>query len=195
MSYGIKLDDIQKGIEDIIRTDPKMIISFKSKLVTDEMWEYAIAMEPRLFPLCKKKTYRICMLALARDGFYLSDVDPINYTGDQYKSLCRTAVEQNPKAIAIVPKEFQSKDLVAYAYAQDPELMLNEKKLTPSMLESIIDHNPSLIQYVVQPSDELVIRALERDPRVIVYCKNVTEKVRDYLEETYPQYAAMFLHQ
>lgn len=185
--------EIQKKMEDIIREDPRMIVAFRPKMITDELWEYAISLEPSLFTACKVKSYRLASIAISLDGLHLGNIDPIDYTGDQYEKLCNIAVRQNPKAIMLVPKEFRTDELLAYAYAKDPELLLSEKKLTESMLASIIDHNPSLIQYVVDPTDELIIRALRKDPRVIVYFATISDAVKDFYEENYPQYAAMIL--
>jgi hypothetical protein len=190
----LTLEEMQNQMEEILKGDPRMILSFRSKFVTEEMWEYAVATEPSLFPHCKKKTYRLASIALSKDGFHLGNIDPIQYTGEQFKKLCHLAVEQNPKAVVLVPKEFKSDELMAYAYSRDPELLLSEKKLTESMVHSIIDHNPSLIQYVVNPTDEMIISALDKDPRVIVYFSSISDKVKQYYEERYPQYAAMVLH-
>jgi hypothetical protein len=181
-------------MEEVLKTDPRMILTFKSKLVTDEMWEYAIAMDSSLFTACKRKTFRIASIALAVDGLHLGNIDPINYSGDQFAKLCQIAVEQNPKAIVLVPKEFRNDKLLAYAYSRDPELLLSEKKLTTNMVMSIIDHSPSLIQYVVNPTDDMIIHALEKDPRVIVYFQHISPRVREIFEENYPQYASMLLH-
>lgn len=187
-------EEMVEKMEDILRNDPRMILSFKTKLVTDDMWEYAVAMEPSLFAECKRKSYRICSAALATDGLNLEYIDPVNYTGEQYKKLCHMAVQQNAKAIMLVPKEFRTRELTSYAYAADPELLLSEKKLTASMVGDIIEHNRSLIQYVVEPTDEMIIRALTKDPRVIVYFPIISDQVREFYEEHYPQYAAMFIH-
>lgn len=187
-------EEMQVKMEEVLKADPRMILTFRSKLVTEEMWEYAVSMEPALFQECKNKTYRIASSAIMADGFNLEHCDPIKYTGEQYKKLCTLAVRQNPKAIVIVPKEFRSDELLSYAYASDPELILNEKKLTDSMVESIIDHRPSLIQHVVNPTDDMIIRALKGDPRTIVYFPIISDRVRAFYEENYPQYAAMLLH-
>lgn len=187
-------EECLERVDAIIKEDPRMILAFRSKVLTDEMWEYAVAMEPSLFAECKRKTFRVASIAIAGDGLNLEYVDPINYTGEQYKKLCNLAVKQNPKAIILVPKEFRTEELIGYAYANDPELLLSEKKLSEGMVESIIDHNPSLIRFVVEPTDNMIMRALSKDPRVIVYFPVISEAVRDYYEETYPQYAAMLLH-
>ena len=185
--------ELQKKLEDILRDDPRLIVAFRPKMISDELWEYCISMEPALFTECKVKSYRLASIALSMDGLHLGNIDPIDYTGSQYEKLCNIAVHQNPKAIMLVPKEFRTDEMLAYAYAKDPELLLSEKKLTESMLASIIDHNPSLIQYVVDPTDDLIIRALRKDPRVIVYFATISDVVRDFYEENYPQYAAMIL--
>lgn len=190
----LTIKEAQEKIEEVLKNDPRMILTFKSKLVTDEMWEYAIAMDSSLFINCKRKTFRIASIALSVDGLHLGNVDPINYTGEQFERLCQIAVEQNPKAIMLVPKEFRTDKLLAYAYSRDPELLLSEKKLTQNMVISIIDHSPSLIQFVVDPTDDMIIHALEKDPRTIVYFKTISDRVREYYEERYPQYAAMLLH-
>lgn len=190
----LSVEEMNEKMEDIIRDDPRMILLFRSKLITDDMWEYAVAMEPSLFRECKKKTYRISVAAMTADGLNLGEIDPINFTGEQYKKLCEIAVSQNPKAIALVPKEFRTNEMQSYAFATDPELLLSKKKLTADMVEAIIDHNPSLIQYVDSPTDSMMIRALKKDPRVIVYFPIISDDVRAFYEENYPQYAAMLLH-
>ena len=187
-------EELRDKMEAILKDDPRMILSFRSKLVTDEMWEYAIAMDPSLFSECKKKTFSIASIAISTDGLNLGNVNPLNYTGEQYKRLCNLAVKQNPKALMLVPKEFRSSELLSYAYAADPELLLSGGKLTENMIKAILDHNPSLIQYVVDPSDDLIIRALTKDPKVIVYFPIISDKVRAFYEENYPQYASMLLH-
>lgn len=188
-------DELVRHVEAIIRDNPRMITSFRPKLVSDEMWEYAIAMEPSLFPECKKKTYNIASIAISADGFHIGNIDPINYTGEQFSKLCELAVQQNPKSIVAIPKEFRTRNLLAYAYAREPELIMQEKKLTDDMIASIIDHNPSLIQHVVDPTEEIMIHALSKDPRVIVHFTTITPRVLEYFEENYPEYAAMILHQ
>lgn len=190
----LNFETLRQKMEDVLKEDPTMILAFRTKLVTDEMWEYAIAMEPSLFTECKRKTFRISLVAMSADGLHIGNVDPITFTGEQFTRLCEVAVEQNPKAIALIPKEFRTERLVSYAYSRDPELLMSEKKLTSGMVLSIIDHNPRLIQYVVDPTDEMIIHALSKDPRVIVYFTHISDEVRNYFEETYPQYASMFLH-
>lgn len=186
--------EIQEKMAEIVRADPRMILTFKSALVTEELWEYAVNTMPELFPSCKRKTYRISVAAITADGFHLGNIDPLNFTMEQYQKLCELAVSQNPKAIAVVPKEFRTEELSSYAMARDPELLLQKKQLSEDMVTSIIDHNPGLIQYVVDPTDAMIIRALRKDPRVIVYCKTISPAVRDFYEENYPQYAAMLIH-
>ena len=97
-------EKMQVKMEEVLKADPRMILTFRSKLVTEEMWEYAVSMEPALFQECKNKTYRIASSAIMADGFNLEHCDPIKYTGEQYKKLCTLAVRQNPKAVVIVPK-------------------------------------------------------------------------------------------
>lgn len=191
---SLSSEELAQKMEDIIKEDPRMILTFRTKLVTDEMWEFAIAMEPGLFTECKRPSYRIAAVAMASDGFHIGNIDPLLYTGEQFKKLCAIAIQQNPKAIVAVPKEFRTEKLLSYAYSRDPELMLQEKQLSKGMVEAIVEHNPSLIQYVVDPNDDIIITALSKDPRVIVYFTSISDKVRDYFEETYPQYAAMVLH-
>ena len=194
MSSHISLEKIQDQMFEMIKQRPYMILSFKAKLVTDEMWEYAIARDASLFTECKRRTYHMAAIALGQDGFLLGELDPVEYTGEQYQSLCRIAVNQNPKAITMVPKEFRSDELVSYAYAKDPSLLLSEKKLSPEMVNAIIDHNPGLIRYVVDPTDDMMIHALEKDPRTVVYFATISDRVKEFLEERYPQLAAMYLH-
>ena len=188
------LKEVRERMMEVVKQCPSMILAFKSRLVTDEMWEYAIAMEPALFKECKHKTYRLAAVAITLDGFHLGNIDPVNYTESQYENLCKLAISQNPKAISIVPKEFRTDELVSMAYARDPSLLLSEKKLSEDMVISILDHNPSLIRYVVNPTDEMMIHALRKDPRTIVYFATISDTVRAFFEENYPQYAAMYLH-
>lgn len=194
MNSFMSTTETQDRIMEVIKQCPSMILTFKSRYITDDMWEYAIAMEPRLFAECKELTYNLATTALMMDGMNLASIDPIKFTEEQYRKLCRLAVEQNPKAIVAVPKEFRTEELRTYAYARDPSLLLCEKKLDEDMIIAILDHNPGLIRYVVNPTDEMMIKALSKDPRTIVYFATLSDKVKKFFEETYPEYAAMYLH-
>lgn len=186
--------EIKAAVSRVIQTAPDMIFAFKPKFLSPEDWEMAISIKPSLFIKCKVKTPSLCMLAVSIDGFNLEYIDPIEHEYDFYQDLCMTAIAQNPKALIVVPKEFRTKKLLALAYANDPELLISEKRLSPAMVESILEHNPALIQYVVDPTDEMIIKALSLDPKCIVYFKTVSPRVRNYFEEYYPQYASMLIH-
>ena len=172
--------------------NPELILGIRPKYLTDELWEFAISANSSIFQHCKTKPYAICMAALSIDGFNLTHIDPLRYTGEQYQNMCELAVQTTPKALLIVPKEFRSKKMKASAYANDPELLSTEKKLNDGMIKGILDHNPSFIRQVDNPSDDLLIYALGKDPRCIVYFENISPRVRDFFEEHFPQYAAMF---
>lgn len=186
--------EIAELIKHHIQDTPELIFAVKPKFLDPEEVEYAISKKPELFRRWKDKTFNICMVAVSLDGFNLEYINPEEYSEEQYRRLCWTAVEQNAKSIVVVPKDFRSKELKAYAYAHDPELLVSENKVTDSMLESMIEHDPSLIQHVEDPSDELIIKALTKDPRVIVYFRTISSRVKDFFEERYPQYAAMVIH-
>ena len=186
--------ELSELVSKVVRTNPDMIFTFKPKFLVIEDWESAINANPAIFARCKNKTPNLCMIAVSLDGFNMEYIDPAEHTESFYLQLCKTAISQNPKAIAAIPKEFRTKELRAMAYAKDPELMMNEKKLSQSMIEAILDHNPGMIRDVVDPSDDMIIRALSKDPRVIVYFKSISPRVKDFFEEYYPQYAAMLIH-
>lgn len=186
---------IKDVVTEVIQQNPDLIFAFKPKYVSANDWEMAISLKPALFAKCKEKTPHLCILAISLDGFNIEYVDPVEHSETFYMNLCKAAIQQNPKAIVAIPKEFRTRELRAMAYALDPELLINEKKLTESMITSILEHNPSLIQYVVDPTDDMIIKALSMDPRVIVYFKSISPTVKQYFEEYYPQYASMLIHE
>lgn len=186
--------EIAELVKRHIQDNPELIFAVKPKFLHPEEVEYAISKKPELFRRWKEKTFNLCMVALSLDGFNLEFIEPEEFSAEQYERLCWTAVEQNPKSIVLVPKDFRTKELKSYAYAHDPELLLSENKVSESMVESMLEHDPSLIQYVENPTDELIIKALTKDPRVIVYFRTISSRVKDFFEERYPQYAAMVIH-
>lgn len=188
----LKRDEFTHRIMDIIINDPEMIPAFKPKYITDEMWEYCIDKDPSIFIYCKCPSARICFKVLSIDGFYLENIDPTNYSEEIYRKMCRIAIETTPKAYPLIPKEFRNDKLKAVAYSRDPELLLSEKKLTPNMVEEIVLHNPSLIQYVENPPDDLIIKVLDKQPKAIVYFSSLSDKVKEWYDENYPEYASMF---
>lgn len=194
MEELVLTDELKALIEKTVKDNPKIILAIKPKYLTEELWEYAVASSVGIFSACKKKTYGICTVALAIDGMLLGLIDPIHYTGEQYQNLCDIAVMQNPKAYTLVPDEFRTREMIAYVYSKDPEMMLSEKSLSADTVMSVLKRKPSFIQYVVEPTDEMMIVALDADPRVIVYMNRIPDKVRDFFEERYPEYAAMFIH-
>lgn len=183
---------VMEIVRHAVMTNPELILGIRPKYLTDDLWTFAISANHEIFKYCKMKTYSICMTALEVDGFNLEYIDPLRYTGEQYQNMCELAVQTTPRALAMVPKKFQTKKMKAYAYANDPELLSSEKKLTDNMIKTILDHNPSFIRQVDNPSDDLLIHALARDPRCIVYFENISPRVRDFFEENFPQYASMF---
>ena len=186
--------ELAELVSQHLDTAPELIFTVKPKYLTSEDWENAIYKKPELFRRCKDKYYGLCIVALSLDGLNLEFIDPAEYTVDQYDTMCEIAVKQNPAAILLIPKEFRTRELRAYAYSKNPELALKDKKLTVGVVETMLDHNPNLIKDIDHPSDDLIIRALSKDPRVIVYFQTLSPRVKEFFEERYPQYAAMIIH-
>ena len=105
-------DEMLKQMEEIIKEDPRMVLAFRPKLVPDRLLEYAVAMCPELFPHYRHPSYKVATAAIRADGFNLEHIDPVEFSGEQMRKLCFIAVEQTPKAISVVPKEFRTNDLV-----------------------------------------------------------------------------------
>lgn len=174
-----------------IIANPEMVLVVRPKYVTETDWEYAISAQPRLFKECKTKTFSICLAALSIDGMNLEYINPMKYSGSQYAAMCQLAVQTTPKAYLLVPKNFQTEELKAKAMSNDPELLINAEYLSTSAIKSMLDVNPSFIKRFVNPSDDILIYALSKDPRVIVYFPHISPAVKDFFEEHFPQYASM----
>ena len=183
--------DFDSQIMKILNENPEMIMTFKAKYVTEGMWDYCISRNPQLFRECKDPTPKLCYRVLSMDGFFLEDIDPSKYSKEIYTRMCWIALETTPKAFPLIPEKYRTKEMKTYAYSMDPELLLSEKRLTPAMLEEIIDHRPDLIRYVANPTDDLIIRALEKEPKAIVYFTSISDRVRTWYEEHFPEYASM----
>ena len=110
------LEEVRERMMEVVKQCPSMILTFKSRLVTDEMWEYAIAMEPALFKECKHKTYRLAAVAITLDGFHLGHIDPVNYTEFQNVNLSKLAISYNATATILVPTAFRPYQLQPLTY-------------------------------------------------------------------------------
>lgn len=187
------LTNTEQVASEIISKYPEAILMLRPCFVSENDWELAITLKPSLFSKCPSKTVGICMAALSVDGLNLEHIDPTRYEDKAYREMCYTAVEQNPAAIALVPKAFRSRELKGLAYSKDPNLIMGKKLSTETILQ-MIRHRPSLIQDVKEPTDEMIITALSGDPRTIVYFKSISPKVKEFYEERFPQYAAMLIH-
>ena len=111
----------EQRLLEILADDPSMILIFKYKHTTDNMWKICIENEPSLFQFMKTPSEEMILFALSEDGAnikYLKEMG-ISLT----PRMIYTAVKSYPGAIYMIPTELRTTKLREYACNEDPSLM------------------------------------------------------------------------
>ena len=131
---------LKENAKKIILEDPSMFGAIRSSLISADTARYAVYAIPENIYFVKNPCFE----------------------------LCRIAVQGNPKTIRLIPIKFQN-SLRVLACANDPTLIKFFSEWKKSELESIIEQNPSAIQFIDKPSSSLIKYAIQLNPNVALY--------------------------
>lgn len=182
-------EQVQRKLLEIIVNDPEMILAVKQVYLTEDLWKVAIENEPKLFKKVKHPSVSLCYYAVAIDGSNLKHVvKKVRYVKITPK-LAVLAINSCPKALFDIPKEVVDDGLKELAFDKDEKLLAEYTgSVRPEYVQKKVHENPSIIQWIKNPSEEMLIEALNADPCSIVYIKEPSQKIIELMKTKYPQY-------
>lgn len=174
----------EQKILEILADDPSMILIFRYKYTTDNMWKICIENEPSLFQFMKTPSEEMILYALSEDGAnikYLKEMG-ISLT----PRMIYTAVKSYPGAIYLIPPELRTSKLREYACKEDPSLM-KVLPLKREYVEKRLKEDPTLVRFLSNPTEDQLCRAIASDPNICAYVDKFTPRVKQLIKELYPE--------
>jgi hypothetical protein len=175
-----------------IMENPKLITIIKNRYLDDDMLEKCIDAEPTVFRYIKNPSMRIIRAGLIADGGNLAYI-PESCRENLPSEFFIFALQSNLYgAIQYVPEDqlhhgISTEIKEKLIFERDPEIAYKYGvSLREEFLRDRIRYDPSLIKYVVDPSDELKCLALEQDPNIALYFDELTPKMMDVIDRKYP---------
>ena len=172
----------QKLIE-LLTIYPSLIVTFKNKYITDNMWRVAIESEPALFKHMKNPSEEMILFALSEDGVNIKYLKEMGVAITP--KMIYTAVKSYPGAIYLIPKELRTTKLKEFACIEDPSLM-RDLQLRKEFINKRLQTDPRLIRYVKNPTEEQICNSLMSDRNTIIYITEYTPKIKEIIKEIYP---------
>ena len=180
---------MRKMIYDCLVDHPEYIRIIKSKYINDDLIESVMRVEPEIFKYIKHPTLRIINAGLDIDGGNLKYLSQEKIASLPVASF-EIALESNPnEAIKYVPAGILDERAKLRIFNEDPTIIRDNRIAIKeeTLLSSIIE-NPSLIKYVVSPSEDLVCTAIRWDVNVALYYQKLTDKMMDVIDKYWPEY-------
>lgn len=180
------LKDITK---DILTEFPEAIRIIKSKYITEEDWDYALDTDPGLFRYAKYPTLKMCRTAISRDGTNIFKIKNYSdFTEAQFNELIDLAVRTTPSVYCDLERPYQTLARRKMAVSIDHTMIDDVGALPKDFVESIIDEDPSAIQYIRNPDDDLKCIALKSNPNSGLYFGELSPKMVDVINECWPEW-------
>lgn len=174
-----------------IMENPELITIIKNRYLDDDMLEKCIDSEPTVFKYIKDPSPRIIRAALIADGGNLAYI-PENARSHLPVEFYIYAMQSNVYgALPYIPEdllqdEVDDKIKEKLIFDVDPEMVRQYGvRIREDFLRDKIRENPSLIKYVVDPSDDLKCLALEQDPNIALYFDELSPKMMDVIDRKY----------
>lgn len=174
-----------------IMENPELITIIKNRYLDDDMLEKCLDSEPSVFKYIKDPSPRIIRAALIADGGNLAYIPelvrrrlPIEFFILALQSNVYGSLPYIPEELLndVMCDEIKEKLI----FDVDPEMVRQYGvKIREEFLRDKIRENPSLIKYVVDPSDDLKCLALEQDPNIALYFDELTPKMMDVIDTKY----------
>lgn len=186
--------DIRDSIYQLLTMNPFAIQSIKGSYLDDEMWKYAIDLEPTVFQYIdsykKVPSTKLCIYALKADGRNIQYIHPsriTDYMMDIAHQSCPTAhllVADNDDED--IPYEKKGYTVKEHTYIQNMENKMNDSIIAE------LRKNPNMIKDITDPTDEMKAVALISNPDIVLYFDELTPMMAELLEEYYPDICNLY---
>lgn len=185
--------DIRDSIYQLLTMNPFAIQAIKGNYIDDDMWKYAIDLEPTVFQHIdsykKIPSTKLCIYALKADGRNIQYIHPSRIT-DHMLDIAR---ETYPNAHKLIQDDVEDEDNITYisnrkerTYVQNMEDKMN------ATIISELRQNPSMIREIENPTEEMKAVALISNPDIVLYFDELSPTMVEVLEEYYPDIAPLY---
>lgn len=176
--------DREKRLLEVLSDDPSMILIFKNKYTTENMWKVCIENEPSLFQFMKEPSEEMILFALSEDGANIKYLHDMGIT--MTPKMIYTAVENYPGAIYFIPQELRTSRLKEFACSIDPSMM-RELPLRREYVDKRLKEDPSLVRFLSKPTEDQICKAIEANPNICAYVENYTPRIKELIMKLYPE--------
>lgn len=176
-----------------IENDAMALKYISEEYQTEELCLAAIQKNPDSFEYIKKQTSFLCLSAVLKKGMlikYIKDPsselikqaiesDPlsIQYIDNQTDELCNKAMDLNIDSFQFIKTKTFSRCLNAVKKKGELIKYIDNKGLMNIICEEAIKNDPHSIEYIPNPSHELILFALNQDGTVI---KHIKQQLPEY---------------
>lgn len=175
-----------------IMDNPRLITIIKKRYLDDDMLEKCIDSEAGVFQYIKNPSMRIIRAAIMADGGNLAYIPeykrnslPVEIFIYALQSNLYGAIKYIPEGILTNGLSHEIKEKLIFD--NDPEIAFKYGiNVRDEFLRDKIRHDPSLIKFVTEPSDELKCLALEGDPNIALYYDELSPNMMDIIDRKYP---------
>lgn len=174
----------ERRIMELLADDPSLILTFKNKYTTENMWKFCIQIEPSLFQFMKAPSEDMVVFALSEDGANIKYLKQMGIA--LTPKYIYTAVKSYPGAIFLIPQELRTNRLREFACNEDPSLM-KELQLKRTYIDNKLKDDPRLVRFLNNPTEDQICQAIMADPNICAYIENFTPKVKGLIKELYPE--------
>ncbi len=184
--------DIRLKIISAVIEDPEIIFVVKERYVDESLWRFCIERDTSVFRKMKHPSEEICMFACEVDGANLRWIrNKFSYIKIT-DMMAYIAVKSNPTAILYVPDKLLTNTLMEMAFDADSSLMAYFDHIQLGYLTEKLKSDPSAIQYIKDPDEDLICDLIQRNPTVCVYIKELSKKMLHVLKKNHPNYYQLY---
>ena len=142
-------------------------------MADDEIMIEAIRKRPSIIRVIPTPTWEMLCVAIQEDNDIFKDLKKKN------RYLAKKILEDYGCLLKYYTYEEQTLPIIALAISNDMSALkyVAEDKLSEEMKKEIIQLDPTAIEHIKNPSEDLCIEAVEGDPEVIKFIKNQTPKI------------------
>lgn len=186
--------EIDHKIYEFLYEIPSAIVYLKKRYQTTQVWKYCIEREPSVFALMENPSQEMCEYAVDIDGENIITVVTKFPSIDVTKRMAYIALRTYPSAILYIPENVLNEEMFDIAFSEKPSLMSYFTNLPFGYYLKKVRENPSIIQYIQNPTEDLICDALSRDPNLCVHFNHLTPRMINIIRELKPDMANLYIN-
>lgn len=182
---------LEHKIIKMLMDDPALILLLKNKYITEDMWKTCLEAEPSLIEYIDEPTEEMCLIVLSDSGSYLTFMIDNGY--EITPEMIMTAIKTYPSIIFDLPSSMVNDFYIELALDVDISILSKLNKIPYKYVMNRLKKEPGIIRYIENPSDEMVMLAINTDINTCAHIKNFSPEIKEFIETQYSDMAPMLL--